>query len=82
MPLSLYDLLKKEIKKMILGIGKNGNGNIYPLIMREVEEYTIKLVLKETNFNFLLASKMLGISRSTLYRKLESLEGYNKKSNS
>ena len=58
---------------MLVGIGHNGQGNIHPLIIKEVEGYVIKLVLEETKFNYLLASKMLGISRSTLYRKIDSL---------
>ncbi len=70
MSLSLQDLLKKEVKKMVLGIGKNEKGNIFPLITEEVEQIIIKLVLQETNFNFLQTSKLLGISRSTLYRKI------------
>ena len=74
MTLSLYDLLKRDIKKMLVGIGKKGKGNIYPLVIKEVEHYIIKLVLKETNFNYLLTSKMLGISRSTLYRKIKALD--------
>ena len=71
MSLSLQDLLKKEIKRMIIGIGKNGKGNIFPLITEEVEQTIIKLVLQETNYNFLQTAKLLGISRSTLYRKVE-----------
>jgi len=70
---SLYDLLEKEIKRMIDGIGKKGNGNIHPLIMNEMERYIIEVVLCETNFNYVVATKLLGISRSTLYRKIEAL---------
>ncbi|MFH0898700.1 MAG: helix-turn-helix domain-containing protein [bacterium] len=78
MSLSLYDLLKQEVKRMLVGIGKNGHGNIHPLIMNEIEKYIVELVLRETDYNFVLAAKMLGISRSTLYRKLDSL-GISKK---
>lgn len=74
MSLSLSDFLKREIKKMVSGIGKHEQGNIYPLIMGEVEKNIIELVLQEVNFNFLLASRILGISRSTLYRKIEALD--------
>lgn len=73
MSISLYDLLKKEVKRMVVGIGKDGRGNIYPLIMKEVEKTIIELVLRQTDFNYLIAAKMLGISRSTLYRKIETL---------
>ena len=69
----LCDLLHKEIKQMIIGIGVQGKGNIYPLIVGEMERYVIHLVLEETRFNLFLAAKMLGISRSTLYRKIERL---------
>ena len=71
---SLHELLKKNIKKMISGIGTNEQGNIYPLIMQEIEKSIIKLVLEETKYNYFKAAKILGISRSTLYRKIEALD--------
>ena len=70
---SLYDFLRKEIQQMMLGIGVHNQGNIYPLIVGEVERSIIKIVLEETNGNLLASAKMLGISRSTLYRKLKDL---------
>lgn len=70
---TLYDLLRKEIKPMIIGIGPNSKGNIYPLIVGEIERYVINLVLEETRYNLLHAAKVLGISRSTLYRKIDRL---------
>ncbi len=74
MPLSLYDLLKRDVKKMINGIGKNEQGNIYPLIIQEVEKYLICLTLEETKYNYVRAAKALGISRSTLYSKIKMLK--------
>jgi len=71
--LSLYDLLRREVKRMVSGFGRHEQGNIHPLIMHEVEKYIIEVVLEETNFNFVMASKILGIGRSTLYRKIEAL---------
>lgn len=73
MTMSIHDLLKKEISKMIVGIGRNGQGNIYPLLKNEFERSIIELVLQETDYNYFIASRMLGISRSTLYRKIEVL---------
>lgn len=70
---SLYDFLRKEIQQMMLGIGVHNQGNIYPLIVGEVERSIIKIVLEETHGNLLASAKMLGISRSTLYRKLKDL---------
>ena len=73
MSLSLHELLKRDVKKMISGIGPNEQGNIYPLIMQEIERSIINIVLEETKCNYLRAAKVLGISRSTLYRKIEVL---------
>lgn len=73
MSVSIHELLKKEIGKMIDGIGRTGQGNIYPLLMGEVEKSIINLVLEETNYNYLVASRILGMSRSTLYRKIDIL---------
>lgn len=74
MSLCLYDFLKKDLKKMINSISDNERGNIYPLIMQEVEKYIIILTLEETKNNYLKASRILGISRSTLYNKLKVLD--------
>ena len=69
---SFYYFLKKEIKKMVGSLGRHEKGNIHPLIMNEIEKYLIIVVLEETNNNYLRASTVLGISRSTLYRKIEA----------
>ena len=73
MTVSLYDLLKRDVRKMVSGLSDCEKGNIYPLIMQEVERSLIDLVLRETNNNYFRAAKVLGISRSTLYRKIETL---------
>lgn len=70
---SLQEILKKNVKKMVEAIDKNQKGNIHPLIMKEVEKYLIDVVLDETKNNYFVAAKILGISRSTLYRKIENL---------
>jgi len=73
MSVSLYELLKRDVKKMVIGIGDNKKGNIYPLIIQEVEKNIISLVLQETKYNYFKAARVLGISRSTLYRKIDFL---------
>ena len=71
--MTLYDLLNREIRRMVAGIGVHNKGNIHPLIMNEIEKCVIEIVLEETDYNYQVASKMLGIGRSTLYRKIEHL---------
>lgn len=77
MSTSLYDILKKEVKRMVSGVSKYEKGNIYPLIVQEVEKYIIEATLEEVNYNYFRAAQVLGISRSTLYQKIKllSIEG-------
>lgn len=69
--MSLYDLLQREIKRMVSGVDYHKEGNIHPLVMEEVEFYIIDIVLKETNFNIVRCAQLLGIGRNTLYRKMK-----------
>ena len=73
MSLSLYDFLQCEVRKMVGSLGRNERGNIYPLIMGEIERSIIRLVLSETKNNYLRTSRILGIGRSTLYRRIQAL---------
>ena len=70
---SLYELLDQEVGRMIAGIGGAGKGNIYPLIIGEIERSLIVIALEKTNNNYVRAAQLLGISRSTLYRKITLL---------
>jgi len=74
MACSMFDLLRTEVKKMASGIEKNKKGNIYPLIIQEIEKYLIKIVLEETKGSLVVTANILGISRSTLYRKMQELK--------
>lgn len=69
--MTLFEFLRRDIKRMITGIGRQNKGNIYPLVMGEIEKYIIQITLQETNYNYLITSKILGIGRSTLYRKIQ-----------
>ena len=71
--MSLRDILMRDVKKMVSGMGRNEKGNIYPLVINEVEKTIIEITLQETKNNYFRASQLLGISRSKLYRKIEKL---------
>jgi transcriptional regulator of acetoin/glycerol metabolism len=45
-------------------------GSAEQVTLEELELQTIQRVIKEVNGNVSLASKRLGISRNTIYRKL------------
>ena len=73
MAVSLYNFLKADIQKMVQGIDTHEKGNIYPLLIHQVEKHLIELVLEETKYNYLKTARVLGLSRSTLYRKIDQL---------
>jgi DNA-binding protein Fis len=73
MSMSLYDFLQTEIQKMVASLAPHEKGNIHPLVMNEIERCVITAVLQETNNNYFRAARALGISRSTLYRRVEML---------
>lgn len=81
MSLSLYDVLKKDVKKMTASFSQYERGNIYPLVMNEVERALLELVLEETKYNYVRAARALGIGRATLYRRIEALGIVGKKGN-
>ena len=67
--------LPREIAKLPLtdGYNGNGNGNGKPKIipMAELEKQTILSAIAELNGDKLQAARMLGIGKTTLYRKLK-----------
>lgn len=71
--MSLHEILKRDVQKMIGSLSRNESGNVYPLVIHEVERIIIEITLQETKNNYLRASQMLGISRNKLYRKIEKL---------
>lgn len=73
MTVSLHELLNRNVKKMVHNIGEYEQGNIYSLVVQEVERSLITLVLEELDNNYFRAAQVLGISRSRLYRKIALL---------
>ena len=69
--MTLHEMLEKHVKAMVLSMGEYEKGNIYSLIMQEVERSLILLTFQQTKNNYFKSARILGISRSTLYRKLE-----------
>lgn len=71
---SLYEILKRDVTKMVNSVGKYQSSNLYSLIVKQVEEDLINLVLQETNNNLFRTAQVLGISRNTLYRKIKEFK--------
>lgn len=71
--MTLFELLHSHISKMVGSIGPHDTGNIHPLVMEEIERYIIQIVLEQTKYNLFATARILGIARTTLYRKIKKL---------
>jgi len=70
----LTDLLKNTVRRMVRSLGQFESGNIYSLLINQVEKNLIEIVLEEQRYNHYHTARVLGIGRSTLYRKMEALK--------
>jgi len=74
---SLEKLIEERvgsIKNYIDGLLETKGFDLYNIIISEVERVLISSVLKATNGNKLKASKILGINRNTLSKKIKDLK--------
>jgi DNA-binding NtrC family response regulator len=69
--LSIRNFLELKIGKLIKDFANIENSNLYDTVIQEVEKALFSLVLDETGQNQLKASKVLGINRNTLNKKLK-----------
>lgn len=75
--ISLEKLIEERIEGMrnyMGGLSEIRGFNLYNIIISEVERALISSVLKETKGNQLKASKILGINRNTLRKKIRDLK--------
>lgn len=70
----LTDFFKVAVRKMVRSVGHAEAGNIYPLLISQVEKSLIEIVLEEQAYNYFHTARVLGIGRSTLYRKMDTLQ--------
>ena len=70
----LTDFFRDTVRKMVRSVGQFEAGNIYPLLISQVEKSLIEIVLEEQRYNHYHTARVLGIGRTTLYRKMELLQ--------
>ncbi|MCK5897694.1 MAG: Fis family transcriptional regulator [Methylococcales bacterium] len=70
-PVPLSELVEQAVEHYFSQLQGHDISNLYSLIMTEVERPLIATVLKHSGYNQSKASKMLGVSRSTLRKKIE-----------
>lgn len=66
--------LAKHVKTAVMDyfehLSDHGSEDLYTIVIREVERSMLEVTLEQTGYNQSQASKILGISRSTLRKKI------------
>ena len=68
----LRDCVADSISAYFNALNGHPAGNLYNMVLAEVEEPLLQAVLKYTNGNQSKASEVLGINRGTLRKKLKT----------
>jgi len=68
----LRDCVRNALRYYLSNMGGHDVTGLYRMVLDEVERPMIETVLEHTNGNQSLAAQMLGISRSTLRKKLKN----------
>jgi Fis family transcriptional regulator, factor for inversion stimulation protein len=70
----LSQCVSDAMQRYFQSLNGHGANNLYRLVMNEVEAPLLESVMKHTGGNQTLAATILGISRSTLRKKLSQYD--------
>jgi two-component system nitrogen regulation response regulator GlnG len=70
---ALRRLVERKARSLLLNAQSDGNGEIYHLVLGEIERFLLQVVLDETDGNQLRTADLLGINRNTLRKKIREL---------
>jgi Fis family transcriptional regulator, factor for inversion stimulation protein len=68
---TLSDHVRKCVEDYFAHLNGHDSSGLYQLVLNEVEKPLLETALKHADFNQTKAAKVLGLSRSTLRKKLE-----------
>ncbi|BDV41985.1 acetoacetate metabolism regulatory protein AtoC [Geotalea uraniireducens] len=71
--LSLEALVDMKLRASLTNLDKMESGDIYNLVLKQVERPLIRFVLEKTRSNQVKAAEILGINRNTLRKKIQEL---------
>jgi two-component system nitrogen regulation response regulator GlnG len=72
--LSLEALVEMKLRSSLGNLEKMESGDLYGLILEQMERPLIRFVLEKTRGNQVKAAEILGINRNTLRKKIQELE--------
>ncbi|MEM7196226.1 MAG: DNA-binding transcriptional regulator Fis [Pseudomonadota bacterium] len=64
--------VKDSVSKYLNDLNGENASNLYQMVLEEVEKPLLEVVMKHTQSNQSEASRLLGINRNTLRKKLET----------
>jgi Fis family transcriptional regulator len=70
-PEPIADCIRRNLDQFFIDLEGECTGPIYPMVMAAVERPMLEVVMEKANQNQTVASKMLGINRNTLRKKLQ-----------
>lgn len=71
---SLEQYINLKLDYCLKNIDNTKPGNLHKLLLTEVEKILFKFILIKTDNNYSKASKILGINRNTLKKKMNAYE--------
>jgi two-component system nitrogen regulation response regulator GlnG len=72
--LSLEALVEMKLRSSLGNLDKMESGDLYGLILEQMERPLIRFVLEKTRGNQVKAAEILGINRNTLRKKIQELD--------
>ena len=70
---SLEAIVDAKLRASFNGIEKLEKGDIYSLVLEQVERPLIRFIMEKTRWNQVKAADILGINRNTLRKKIQEL---------
>ena len=70
---SLEELVDAKLRSCLNGIEQLETGEIYTMVLEQVERPLIRFILEKTRWNQVKAADILGINRNTLRKKINEL---------
>ena len=68
---TLSDHVRQSVEDYFTHLSGHDSSGLYQLVLTEVEKPLLEMALKHSDFNQSKAAKTLGLSRSTLRKKLD-----------
>jgi len=71
---SLSSTIRESLSQLLSDLGDENPGNIYDLVLQQVEAPLLELILEHVEGNQSKAAECLGINRGTLRKKLKTYQ--------